>query len=65
MAVTISGFISGRLFTCSITSRTTFLDLLKPMAAMVPTTVETAVAIKATPKVVYKASIISLESSIC
>ena len=65
MAVTISGFIIGKLFTCSIRSRTTFRDLLSPMAEIVPTTVETTVAINATPKVVYNASIISLDSSIC
>ena len=65
MAVTISGFISGRLFTCSITSRTIFLDLLSPIAEIVPTTVETAVARTAMLNVVYRASIISPDSSIC
>ena len=65
IAVTISGFISGRLFTCSIRSRTIFFDLLSPIAAIVPTTVEIAVATIATPKVVYNASIISCDCIIC
>ena len=65
MAVTISGFIMGRLLTCSTRSRTIFLDLLNPMAEMVPTTVEIRVAISATLKVVYSASIISRDSSMC
>ena len=65
MAVTISGFIRGKLFTCAIKSRMIFLELLKPIAAIVPTMVETAVAINATPKVVYRASIISRDCSMC
>ena len=52
MAVTISGFIMGRLFTCSMIFRTIFLELESPMAATVPTTVETSVAMMATLKVV-------------
>ena len=47
IAVTISGFSIGRLFTWVTTSLTTLFDLLRPMEATVPTTVETAVAITA------------------
>ena len=65
MAVTISGFITGRLLTCSIKSRMIFFDLLSPMAVIVPTTVEIRVAMRATLKVVYRDCIISLDSSIC
>ena len=65
MAVTISGFIIGKLFTCSIISRTIFFDLLRPMAAIVPATVEMSVAKSAMENVVYSALIMSLDSSIC
>ena len=41
------------------------MDLLRPMAVIVPTTVEINVASTATLKVVYSASIISWDSSIC
>lgn len=46
-------------------SRTIFLDLLRPMAEIVPTMVEISVAIRATLKVVYREAIISRDSSIC
>ena len=52
IAVTISGFIIGRLFTCCMVSLTIFRDLLNPIAVMVPTIVDTKVAIKATLNVV-------------
>ena len=44
---------------------TTFFYFLSPIAAIVPTTVATAVAIRATPTVVYRASIISRDSNMC
>ena len=47
IAVTISGFIIGRLLICSVSSLTIRLDLDRPMAAIVPTIVETTVAITA------------------
>ena len=47
IAVTISGLVNGRLFTCSMVPRTSLRQLDNPMAAMVPTTVEIAVAISA------------------
>ena len=52
IAVTISGFIIGRLSTCSMILRRTFLELLSPIAAIVPTTVEISVASTATLNVV-------------
>ena len=51
IAVTISGFITGRLLTSSTRVRTTRLAFDRPMAAMVPTTVDTTVAITATSTV--------------
>ena len=53
MAVTMSGFMTGRLLISSTMLRTTRFDLESPMAATVPTTVETAVAITAT-RTVYQ-----------
>jgi len=55
----------GRLLICSIRSRTIFFDLLIPIAAIVPVTVEIKVASNAILNVVDSASIISDESSIC
>ena len=65
IAVTISGFMIGRLFACSIRSRISFFDLLTPIAAIVPATVEINVASSAILNVVDSASIISADSSIC
>ena len=44
IAVTMSGLLIGRLFTCSIVPRTSLRQLESPIAAMVPTTVEITVA---------------------
>ena len=44
IAVTISGFITGRSFTRSTIVCKTFLHLERPMAVTVPTTVDTTVA---------------------
>ena len=52
IAVTISGFIIGRLSTCSMILRMIFLELLSPIAAIVPTNVEISVASIATLNVV-------------
>ena len=52
IAVTISGFMIGRLFACSIRSRISFFDLLTPIAAIVPATVEINVASSAILNVV-------------
>ena len=47
IAVTISGFITGRSLMRSTITERMRLDLLRPIAAIVPTTVETTVAITA------------------
>ena len=65
IAVTISGFIIGRLLTCSIRFCTIFFDFDRPIAEIVPTTVEIAVAIRAILNVVYRDSIIVCDSIIC
>ena len=44
MAVTISGFITGRSLMRSTIFCTTLRDFERPMAVIVPTTVETTVA---------------------
>ena len=48
MAVTMSGFITGRLLISSTMFFSSFLDFERPMAAIVPTMVETTVAMTAT-----------------
>ena len=58
MAVTISGFMTGRLLTSRTMLRRILFALLRPMAATVPTTVETTVATTATISVVVMLSII-------
>ena len=65
IAVTISGFIIGRLLTCSISLWIIFFDLERPIAEIVPTIVETAVAISAMLNVVDRDSIIVCDSIIC
>ena len=47
IAVTISGFITGRSLMRSTIFCTTLRDFERPMAVIVPTTVETTVAIRA------------------
>ena len=58
IAVTISGFNIGRLFTCVTISFTIFLDFDKPIAVIVPTNVDTIVAMTAISTVYQIASII-------
>ena len=64
IAVTISGFISGKSLICIIKSWTTFLDFDKPIALIVPTTVDITVAITATKIVIYNDSIIDASDNI-
>ena len=64
IAVTISGFIKGKSLICIIKSCTIFFDLERPIALIVPTTVETTVAMIATIIVTYKDSIIDASANI-
>ena len=64
IAVTISGFIKGKSLICIIKSCTIFFDLESPIALIVPTIVETTVAIIATIIVTYKDSIIEASANI-
>ena len=60
MAVTMSGFKIGRLLIFKSSSLTTFRDLDRPMAVMVPITVEITVARIATVRDTYTALLTSV-----
>src|SRR5690554_3254419 len=59
MAVTISGFIIGKLLICNIVFLTNFFECTKPMAVKVPAIVDTTVEISAIPIETCTAPIIS------
>ena len=64
MAVTISGFMIGKSFSCSTALRSTLRQRERPMALIVPNSVETMVAISAMTIVVCSDSIMSRFSNI-
>ena len=64
MAVTISGFMIGKSFSCSTAFLSTLRQRDRPMALIVPSSVETRVAISAMTIVVCSDSIMSRFSNI-